>query len=156
MRDFLKDNAIAILAALLAVALAVAAVMSVRVYGFSVGPLHFEGLQAKADRAATEAKDAKAAAELSEGLRGQEQAQAQASFSAAADRCTQRVTTATDAGRAIGEIVNAPFPITAPGGAVPVADRPIVTADRLRVIIGQAAAGSAAGVSGGGDRAAHR
>lgn len=128
-----------VLAWALVTALAFSAVQTVRISGFSLWFIKVEGLAAKVERLADERDKAVQAAKDSERMRVTEQVQDKQSFGDAAERCTDRVADAFDAGVAIGEIVNGGTGAGASegngtGGAG--AGRP-VSADQLRRIIGQ-------------------
>lgn len=153
---WIEAQAVAILGVLLVAALIAAGLLFVQLHGFKVGPLKFEGALAANERLRLEVAGSKMALDLSEDMRADEQAQAQQSFNAATERCEQRVDSARDAGRAIQEIVtygNSLQVVPADAGhehdAAGAGNRGIVPAGQLRRVIGQAAAGGAAGMSGG-------
>lgn len=119
---------------------------------FVVQQVHIRMLQGENAELVQQAKDAKAAAELSEQLRGQEQAQDQNSYADQSARCEQRVITALDAARAIEEVTDGSMGRNTAGVD---GGRDIVGAGQLRRIIGQAGRGTA-GVPAGSDRTAQR
>jgi len=136
IRTWLQGRAIGLLGGAL-----FAAVVAFGVQTWRVDKLQFANAELS-----RQLKDAKAAADLSEQLRGQEQAQDHTSYADQSARCEQRVITALDAARAIEEITNA-------NSSSAVADRPIVPAIELRRIIGQTGSGTAR-VPTGSDRTA--
>lgn len=121
--------------------------------GFGVQTWRINSLQADLADATQLAKDEAKRANNSEALRTAEQAHAITSYSAASLRCDQRTEQARKAGAVIEEITNVRNTVMGQDAGSN-SHRPIVTADQLRIIIGQGGTAQAVGLSAGIDSGA--
>lgn len=153
MIGFIRKHAVVIASGVAAASLAFGIVQTVQLNGFALGPVKVEGCRDKAARFEQKAKDAAGRLATSESLRAQEQSQDRTSYSAATVRCDDRVQAARQVGAVIEEITNVPNNVM--GQDTPrTGHRPIVTADQLRIIIGQGGAARTVGLPSGTDNGA--
>lgn len=121
-------------------AAAYAAIISVVAFA-GVQTVRLNSAQAANDKLRLEVAGMKLAVDLSEQLRGQEQAQASTSYADLSSRCEQRVDQARKAQSIIEGITNGTFthPSVPAASVNPGATRALVPAGELRGIVGQPA-----------------
>jgi len=148
MFGFSPPLSTSIAAGIAAAALLGLAVQTVRIDGVHVGVLHVPGLVSELADAKRQLADTRVSLTQEKALRAAEHDQNASSFANQSARCTSRVAIAKDAARVINEVTSHVYPET-PGA--PRAPRPLIGADSLRRIAGQAGTDQAARLPAGGD-----